>query len=463
MKRLVLAIMSVVLMTSVTSLAANGDVAGKIYSTDILAYVNGMTIESYNIGGKTAVIIEDLVQDGRNYGFEYWYEDDKRKLTVNTEMFDNLHGEYEAKRGEVGKITGNIYETDIKVMFNAQEVKGYNIGGKTAVCIEDLGTVTEESPNFEYGYSKYLCNFTWDDSNREVKLNTYRAKRKKMALPPKIHTILNDGNISYSYDEMNHWSNTAYYNFSDEFKAETYKIKPILYNGEKIGEMYFDWNERAHVDLDECMVYNIVRDLPEIMSYEEAIGFIEENFEVIDDYENDSTKYHIAKKDEDIYLLTAKKSGGFVASNVPEDSVFKTDDNGEMYLSYRTAGTPGSGIVEVREYLKNYDYDFDKWKKESHCGVCDYFREQYNITDEISNNEYTVMLDREKRKLIIVRYDCQYAEIKDLPYYDENSTLKLSINDERVNINVSPFGTMGTNKSIDITSEFKYCEFKVFE
>ena len=73
------------------------------------------------------------------------------------------------------------------------------------------------------------------------------------------------------------------------------------------------------------------------------------------------------------------------------------------------------------------------------------------------------MLDREKRKLIIVRYDCQYAEIKDLPYYDENSTLKLSINDERVNINVSPFGTMGTNKSIDITSEFKYCEFKVFE
>ena len=48
----------IILPISSTVLAANGDVAGYIYSTDILAYVNDRPIESYNIGGKTAIIIK---------------------------------------------------------------------------------------------------------------------------------------------------------------------------------------------------------------------------------------------------------------------------------------------------------------------------------------------------------------------------------------------------------------------
>lgn len=35
-----------------------GAVAGSFYTTDIVAYIDGMAVPSYNIGGKTAVIAE---------------------------------------------------------------------------------------------------------------------------------------------------------------------------------------------------------------------------------------------------------------------------------------------------------------------------------------------------------------------------------------------------------------------
>ena len=63
----------IILPISSTVLAAYGDVAGYIYSTDILAYINDKPIESYNIGGKTAIIMEDLATGEINYGFDVWY------------------------------------------------------------------------------------------------------------------------------------------------------------------------------------------------------------------------------------------------------------------------------------------------------------------------------------------------------------------------------------------------------
>ena len=120
MKKLLASILSIMIILPISStvLAANGDVAGYIYSTDIIAYVNDKPIESYNIGGKTAIIMEDLAIGEINYGFDVWYEDESRKLTVNSKAYSG-YGECDVKRGTVGKITGKIYETDIKVVFNA--------------------------------------------------------------------------------------------------------------------------------------------------------------------------------------------------------------------------------------------------------------------------------------------------------------------------------------------------------
>ena len=68
MKKLICALMCAVmllgLMPSVFALN-NGDVVDAVLHTDIVTYINGTPIESYNIKGYTAVKVEDLM----NYGF----------------------------------------------------------------------------------------------------------------------------------------------------------------------------------------------------------------------------------------------------------------------------------------------------------------------------------------------------------------------------------------------------------
>ncbi len=60
-------IFSMMIHTTI-ALAANGDIVGHIYSTDIRAYINGVEVESYNIGGKTAVVIEDVIAENWHVG-----------------------------------------------------------------------------------------------------------------------------------------------------------------------------------------------------------------------------------------------------------------------------------------------------------------------------------------------------------------------------------------------------------
>ena len=55
-----------------------GDVVGHTYYTDIAARINGHPLRSYNIGGETAVVAEDL----REYGFSVVWDGEARTLTV---------------------------------------------------------------------------------------------------------------------------------------------------------------------------------------------------------------------------------------------------------------------------------------------------------------------------------------------------------------------------------------------
>ena len=78
MKKILIFILIFAMITPATvTLAANGDVVGHIYSTDIRAFINGVEVESYNIGGKTAVVIEDIIAEN-SHG--YIYDDNSRTL-----------------------------------------------------------------------------------------------------------------------------------------------------------------------------------------------------------------------------------------------------------------------------------------------------------------------------------------------------------------------------------------------
>lgn len=57
---------------------AVGTPAGSFYVTDIVAAVDGREIESYNIGGVTCIVVEEL----RNFGYDVVWDGEARTLTV---------------------------------------------------------------------------------------------------------------------------------------------------------------------------------------------------------------------------------------------------------------------------------------------------------------------------------------------------------------------------------------------
>ena len=59
---------------------AVGDVIGHVLHTDIVCYIDGHPIRSYNIGGNTWIVAEDLL----SYGFEVTWLGDERRLVIGT-------------------------------------------------------------------------------------------------------------------------------------------------------------------------------------------------------------------------------------------------------------------------------------------------------------------------------------------------------------------------------------------
>jgi len=154
--------------------AAVGDVIGNIYATDIVTYLNGMKIPSYNIGGKTVIVVEDL----ERYGFQVEWNEEGRYLTVYSNRMPEAVPEYiPPKKSSPGKMIGNIYETDIKVSINDESIEKkhiYNIGGRTVI---EVSAISEFDPDEEHygtfgrsGYSRYGFHFVWHPEERIVEI-----------------------------------------------------------------------------------------------------------------------------------------------------------------------------------------------------------------------------------------------------------------------------------------------------
>ncbi|MDD6762676.1 MAG: hypothetical protein PUD92_03420 [Clostridiales bacterium] len=154
------------------ALAANGDIAGEIYTTDILTQVDGKDIASYSIDGETMIALEDLEQ----YGFNIKYDDSVRTVFINQTGECPADFEPHIQRGTPGGRAGYYYESDIRAYVNGQPIEAYALDGKMAAKVETLGNVTEDS---EYGVSCYLMTYSYDDSKRLLSLYTGKSK-----LPP---------------------------------------------------------------------------------------------------------------------------------------------------------------------------------------------------------------------------------------------------------------------------------------
>ena len=363
MKKLLLTL-SVLIFSAISAFAAPGDAVGEIYSTDILAFVNGSPISSYNIGGKTVVLVEELCNNdtGVHYGFECTYDNNSRTLVLAS-TFAAGNADITISRGAVGETVGTVYDTDIKVIFNSHEIAGYNIGGRTAICIEDLGAFSSDEPNATYGYSKYLCNAVWDGNAREIRLNTYLQDPDFFDIYPKrkLAFTVEDNMINCSFDQLNPFAGSFKTSYSDEFKNDVYRIRPVFLNDILVGQVVVKPGGVAAFNLNSRKMFNQTGSLETILGYGEAVSYIKDNFDVKDSKETAEASVYLAKKGDTHYLLFAMKNGGLVCESKYDSSYsvveLITNSFGELCLNLKSNEFSGSTPISTSGYEFTDSYE----------------------------------------------------------------------------------------------------------
>ncbi len=174
-----LAVPAAMLALGLSTSAAVGDTVGKVYPTDIKTYFFGSELNSYNIGGYTVIVVEDLLMLDNSQTppiYVTWNGDDRTLFLKDTGLYpgyyDNPYAAASddlAKRGTPAYTDGYfakpaptaIYETDIKTIidtpYGKKEIDSYNIGGQTCIVVEDL---------LNYGYQ-----VIWDGEARELRVS----------------------------------------------------------------------------------------------------------------------------------------------------------------------------------------------------------------------------------------------------------------------------------------------------
>lgn len=117
------------------------EVIGHALYTDIVTEIDAHPIASYNVGGRTAVMVQDL----NWYGFYvYWNEEGRavyvwpgsaRPGGVSVETPEYVP---QPPEGKVGDAAYPIYASDIKVYVAGEEKESFNIGGHVMVYLSDL-------------------------------------------------------------------------------------------------------------------------------------------------------------------------------------------------------------------------------------------------------------------------------------------------------------------------------------
>lgn len=162
----------IILITALSALSLTtvahakvGDIAGEIYTTDILTQVDGRDITSYSIDGKTLIALEDL----KDYGFNVYYNDNIRSVFVTKTGEVSPDFNPQLQRGSVGGKAGYYYETDINAYLNGSWIQTYSIDGKVLACVEEMGDTTKFS---QFGSNRFQMGHSYDDSQRLLSLDT---------------------------------------------------------------------------------------------------------------------------------------------------------------------------------------------------------------------------------------------------------------------------------------------------
>ncbi len=164
------------------SAAVVGEVVNHTLYTDIVAYIDGQPIESYNINGRTAIVAEQLLE----YGFDVKWNGEERSLSVT-------EGEGKVEKRDVtvlkipeamvGRNKSEVYYTDIKAYVNGALAESYNVGGSTIIifdCLSSFGDISWNSDEREISFKRRMSENEYAD---EV-IRLLNIERKSQGLSP---------------------------------------------------------------------------------------------------------------------------------------------------------------------------------------------------------------------------------------------------------------------------------------
>ncbi len=362
---------------------ANAGVAGHIYSTDILTFVNGIPIDGYNIDGRTVIIAEDL--DG--YGFGVEYNDETRTLKINSNFNKGFRNIAPIERGMCGRILGDIYETDIKVYYNGIIVTGYNIGGRTAVCLEDLGDLTD-SPDRDFGYSQYLGKAIWNAEERTISYESYIRNEEDILGISRVYHRFKD-NVIYTFSDDYYMRSefsaeekdgyTGKYTYSKGTGASRYLIKPLYFDNHGTLERVGLCVQNPNSNYDDAIMYieepSKVKEMIKTFkspkkTHDEALTYFEGICTDVSKIENDN--YSVLKgihPEEGLIFVYINKSGGyvvdtFISAYADRKVEFQFEKNTERYGSNAItntvtpfAGPHGATSMSYTIRLDDCDYE----------------------------------------------------------------------------------------------------------
>lgn len=120
-----------------TTVPQDDGVIGSVVTTDIVAYINGYEIPSYNVDGNIVVIGADL----RSYGFDVVYDNIARTSSVSLSEYGGTWDPIIITTDDsmdIGAEVMKVYETDITVLINGIPVTGYNVEGRMAFRFAEL-------------------------------------------------------------------------------------------------------------------------------------------------------------------------------------------------------------------------------------------------------------------------------------------------------------------------------------
>ena len=142
--------------------------AGTVYATDITVLLDGHPIPAYNVDGRMALLLEDMLP----YGFVL--EEGEEGPTLRAAERPETYPDYTpVSQGPSGQVIGTAYYAGTPI-WTGEDVywrEPLLINGKLGMWISDLGTENTNTrwhinPNSYYGYGNYGYRVTWDPEAR---------------------------------------------------------------------------------------------------------------------------------------------------------------------------------------------------------------------------------------------------------------------------------------------------------